>query len=132
MPDLYSNTALAGNARKTNADTFNYGTPRIYPFVIVKNSGNWNDHADSNSDFHKVITYLQGRGVEIYGIGEISGDTFTILTNWGTATKEWNNSQEPNNYDDNDLLQNEINELLGISLRVWYGKIQGNNISYNC
>jgi hypothetical protein len=131
MPDLYSNTALAGNTRKLSADTFNYGTPRVYPLVLVHGT-NWNGHANANSDLFKVINYLQGRGVEIYGIGEVSGDEVTILTNWGNVPKDSTDSQEPNDTSDVDLLTDEISTLLGITCRVWYGKIQGNTISYDC
>jgi hypothetical protein len=75
MADLYS--SIGQNNQKVTEDTFNYGTPRVYPLVINRNDeGNWAGYADSGSDFFKVINYLQGRGVEIYGIGEVSGTGF--------------------------------------------------------
>jgi hypothetical protein len=133
MPSLYSQTAFAKNTQKVTEDTFNYGTPRVYPLVINRNDeGNWAGYADSGSDFFKVINYLQGRGVEIYGIGEVSGTVFTILTNWGNVPKDANNDQEPNDESDIDLLQDEISNLLSIGVDVYYGKIQGSSISYNC
>jgi hypothetical protein len=131
MPDLFS--TLGSNAQRVTPDTFNYGTPAVYPLVINRNDeGNWTGYADNGSDFYKVINYLQGRGVEIYGIGEISGTTFTILTNWGKVPKDANNSQEPSDEGDIDLLQDEISTLLSIGVNVFYGKIRGGDISYDC
>jgi len=129
MAETY--TSVGQNARKLKHDTFNYGTPRVYPLVLVHGT-NWSGHADSNSDLYKVITYLQGRGVEIYGIGDVSGDEVTILANWDKIPKDANDSEGPNDTSDIDLLQDEINTLLGITCRVWYGKIQGSNIGYDC
>jgi len=129
MAETY--TSVGQNARKLKHDTFNYGTPRVYPLVLVHGT-NWDGHADSNSDLYKVITYLQGRGVEIYGIGDVSSDEVTILANWDKIPKDANDSEGPNDTSDIDLLQDEINSLLGITCRVWYGKIQGNTISYDC
>jgi hypothetical protein len=131
MPDLFSTVGV--NAQRVTPDTFNYGTPRIYPLVIIRNDeGDWTGYADNGSDFYKVINYLQGRGVEIYGIGEIDGTIFTILTNWGNVPKDDGDSQEPNTNDDIDLLENEISTLLNIGVNVEYGKIVGNNINHNC
>jgi hypothetical protein len=129
MAETY--TSVGQNARKLKHDTFNYGTPRVYPLVLVHGT-NWDGHADSNSDLYKVITYLQGRGVEIYGIGDVSNDEVTILANWDKIPKDANDSEGPNDTSDIDLLTDEINSLLGITCRVWYGKIQGNSINYDC
>jgi hypothetical protein len=131
MPDLYSSD-LGLNTRKMKHDTFNYGTPRIYPLVIVRNDeGDWTGYADSGSDFFKVLNYLQGRGVEIYGIGDVIGNTFTILTNWGNVPKDDGNDPEPNDSSDIDLLMDEISNLLSIGVNVYYGKIRGGDISYD-
>jgi hypothetical protein len=131
VANLYS--SIGQNAQKATHDTFNYGTPRVYPLVINRNDeGSWTGYADSGSDFFKVLNYLPGRGVEIYGIGDVIGNTFTILTNWGNVPKDANNDQEPNDEDDIDLLQNEISTQLNIGVDVYYGKIQGGDISYNC
>jgi hypothetical protein len=131
MADLYS--SIGQNAQKVTHDTFNYGTPRIYPLVIIRiDEGDWTGYASTGSDFYKVVNYLQGRGVEIYGIGEVSGTVFTILTNWGKVPKDSNNSEEPNDDDDIDLFATEISTLLSIGVDVYYGKIQGSSISYNC
>jgi hypothetical protein len=131
MANLYS--SIGQNAQKATHDTFNYGTPRVYPLVINRNDeGNWTGFADSGSDFFKVLNYLQGRGVEIYGVGEVDGTYFTILTNWGNVPKDSGNDLEPNNSDDIDLLQNEISTQLNIGVNVYYGKIKGDDISYNC
>lgn len=121
------------NNKKSAHDTFNYGTPRVYPLVIRRNDeGSFNGHADNNSDFHKVLNYLQGRGVEIYGVGQISGNLVTILTNWGNVPKDNGDNQEPDDTSDIDLLRVEILAGTGIGVDVWYGKIQGSNISYDC
>jgi hypothetical protein len=131
MADLFS--TLGSNAQRVTPDTFNYGTPAVYPLVINRNDeGNWTGYADNGSDFYKVINYLQGRGVEIYGIGEISGTVFTILTNWGKVPKDEGNSQEPNDESDIDLLQDEISNQLSIGVSVFYGKIRGGDINYDC
>lgn len=119
------------NNKKSAHDTFNYGTPRVYPLVLVHGT-NWNGHADNNSDLYKVLNYLQGRGVEIYGVGQVSGNEVTILTNWEKTPKDDGDNQEPDDTSDIDLLTNEISSLLGITCTVFYGKIQGNNISYDC
>jgi hypothetical protein len=131
MADLYDSD-LGRNAQKITHDTFNYGTPRIYPLVIVRNDeGDWTGYADSGSDFFKVLNYLQGRGVEIYGIGEVIGNTFTILVNWEKTPKDDDNNPEPNDGSDIDLLEDEIDDLLSIGVNVYYGKIRGGDISYD-
>ena len=131
MADLYDSD-LGRNAQKIKHDTFNYGTPEVYPLVIERNDeGDWTGYADSGSDFFKVLNYLQGRGVEIYGVGEVSGTRFTILTNWGKVPKDEGNSQEPNDTSDIDLLQDEIDDLLSIGVNVFYGKIRGGDIIFN-
>jgi hypothetical protein len=127
-----ANSGQGVNNKKVTHDTFNYGTPEVYPLVINRNDeGDWTGFADNNSDFHKVLNYMQGRGVEIYGIGEVSGSVFTILTNWGKVPKDEGNSQEPNDTSDIDLLQDEIDDLLSIGVNVFYGKIRGGDIIFN-
>jgi hypothetical protein len=126
-------TTLGGNTRKTKHDTFNYGTPRIYPLVIIRtDEGDWTGHADSDSDFHKVINYLQGRGVEIYGIGDVSGTNVSIFVNWEKTPKDDGDDQEPNDNDDIDLFENEISTLLSIGVNIEYGKIIGGALANDC
>jgi len=129
MPDLFSTSGV--NAQTLRHDTFNYGSPAVYPLVLVHGTS-WSGHAEPGSDLYKVINYLQGRGVEIYGIGQVSGNEVTVLTNWGKVPKDDGDNQEPDDTSDIDLLTNEISTLLSITCRVWYGKIQGSNISYDC
>ena len=130
MANLYS--SIGQNAQKATHDTFNYGTPRVYPLVINRNDeGSWTGYADSGSDFFKVLNYLQGRGVEIYGVGEVNGNYFTVLTNWGKVPKDAG-EENPDNEGSDALLEGEISTLLNIGVTVWYGKIQGDDISYNC
>jgi hypothetical protein len=131
MADLYS--SIGQNNQKVTHDTFNYGTPRIYPLVIIRNDeGDWTGYADSGSDFFKVINYLQGRGVEIYGIGEVSGSQFSIFVNWEKTPKDDGDDQEPNANDDIDLFEDEISTLLSIGVNIEYGKIIGGNLSNDC
>ena len=126
-------TTLGGNTRKTKHDTFNYGTPRIYPLVIIRtDEGDWTGFANSDSDFHKVVNYLQGRGVEIYGIGEVDGSQFSIFVNWEKTPKDAEDDQEPNDEDDIDLFENEISTLLSIGVNIEYGKIIGGALANDC
>ena len=130
MANLYS--SIGQNAQKATHDTFNFGTPRIYPLVFIRNDeGDWTGYADSGSDFFKVLNYLQGRGVEIYGVGEVDGIYFTILTNWGNVPKDDGNNPEPDDESDIDLLQDEISSQLSIGVRVYYAKIRGDDIIYD-
>ena len=130
MADLYA--SIGQNAQRVKEDTFNYGTPEVYPLVIQRvDEGGWGDYSANGSDFYKVLNYLQGRGVEIYGVGEVNGDYFTVLTNWGKVPKDAGEDQ-PDNEGTDALLQDEISTLLNIGVNVWYGKIVGDDISYNC
>ncbi len=130
MANLYS--SIGQNAQKATHDTFNYGTPRVYPLVIVRNDeGDWTGYADSGSDFFKVLNYLQGRGVEIYGVGEVSGNVFTVLVNWEKMPKDAG-EDDPDVATELGLFEDEVNALLGIGCNFEYGKIIGGNISYNC
>jgi len=131
--DGVSSYTVGNNNQKVKHDTFNYGTPEVYPLVIQRtDEGDWTGYADGGSDFFKVLNYLQGRGVEIYGVGEVSGNTFTILTNWGKVPKDDDNDPEPNDSSDIDLLEDEISNLLSIGVGVYYAKIRGGEISYDC
>jgi len=131
MADLY-NSDLGRNAQKITHDTFNYGTPRIYPLVIQRyDEGDWTGYADSGSDFFKVLNYLQGRGVEIYGVGEVSGVYFTILVNWDKMPKDSNDTQEPDIGTEIALFEDEVNSLLGIGCNFEYAKIVGDTLVYN-
>jgi hypothetical protein len=138
MPDLYSNSVASGlaiNARKTAHDTFNYGTPAIYPLVIIRqDAGNFNNPSDNNSDFHKVMTVIQTKA-EVYGIGEISGGSFTVLVHWNTlpqdSTANENTGSPQIINGDLDYLATEINDIHGISVKVWHGKLQGSSLVYN-
>jgi hypothetical protein len=129
--NLYA--SIGQNAQRITHDTFNYGTPRIYPLVIIRtDEGDWTGHANSGSDFYKVVNYLQGRGVEIYGIGEVSGSQFSIFVNWEKTPKDDGDDQEPNANDDIDLFENEISTLLSIGVNIEYGKIIGGALANDC
>lgn len=141
MADAYSQTisgevatTLGANARKTTHDTFNYGTPRIYPIVVNRNAGNWNDYADSNSDFHKVMAVIQTR-CEIYGIGEIDPTTsqFTLLVNLNTLVQDTNDYDDvPNITDTISILGTEIQNATGIAVNVENGKIVNGSLLSDC
>ena len=125
------------NNKKSAHDTFNYGTPNIYPLVITRTDEglDWTGYADNNSDFHKVLNYMQARGVEIYGIGEVSSTQFTVLVNWNTLAQD-NSASENLGYPqiengDLDYLENEIFNNLDISVTIYHGKIVADDIRYN-
>jgi hypothetical protein len=127
--------SLGANTRKTTEATFNYGTPNIYPLVITRtDESDWTGYADSNSDFHKVMTVIQSRA-EIYGIGEVSGTQFTILVKWNTLAQD-DTASENTGYPqvvsgDLDYLETEVNDATGITVTIYHGKIEADDISYN-
>ena len=131
-----ANSGQGVNNKKVTHDTFNYGTPEVYPLVINRNDeGDWTGFADNNSDFHKVLNYMQGRGVEIYGIGEVSGNYFTVFVNWNTLAQDSTADENlgyPNIADgDLDYLENEISDNLSIGVNIWHGKVRADDIVYN-
>lgn len=144
MADLYSQVirgdgvssyTVGANNRKTVHDTFNYGTPVIYPLVVQRtDEGDWSGHASAGSDFHKVMSVIQTRA-EIYGIGEVEGTGFTILVNWNTlaqdATASENTGEPEVDNGDLDYLQTEIFNATGVDVRVYHGKIVGTEIDFN-
>jgi hypothetical protein len=130
MANLYA--TLGQNNQKVTHDTFNYGTPRIYPIVVVRtDEGDWTGYASSGSDFFKVVNYLQGRGVEVYGIGDVSGTAFSIFVNWEKMPKDAG-EEDPNDTAELNLLMTEIQDKLSIGVRIDYGKIIGEALSNNC
>ncbi len=134
MANLIS--TIGSNSTRIKHDTFNYGTPNIYPLVITRtDEGDWTGYANANSDFFKVVNYMQARGVEIYGIGEVSGTQFSILVNWNTLPQD-NTASENLGYPnivngDIDFMENEINSELSIGVTIYHGKIVADDISYN-
>jgi hypothetical protein len=131
-----ANNGQGVNYKKSTHATFNYGTPNIFPLVITRtDEGDWTNYADNDSDFHKVLNYMQGRGVEIYGLGEVAGTQFTVLVNWNTLAQD-NSSSENRGYPqtengDLDYLENEISDNLNISVTIYHGKIIADRIDYN-
>lgn len=127
-------TTLGDNSRKTRHDTFNYGTPTIYPLVIVNNDSNWTDFANSDSSFHKVMTVIQSRA-EIYGIGEVEDNDVTILVNWNTLAQDDTASENTGSPQvdtgDLDYLAAEILAATGINVKIWHGKFVGTEIDYD-
>ena len=122
------------NNKKTQQDFVNFGTPAISPLVVYRNDeGNWNGHADNNSDFHKVMTILQTR-CEIYAVGEINGLNFTLLVTDNTLAADAGDDRPggPNDYEDLDYLENEVLVGCGVGVKIYNGKLRGDSISYNC
>jgi hypothetical protein len=137
MADAYSQTisgevatTLGANSRKFKHDTFNYGTPAIYPIVIVRDTGDWDGYADSNSDLQKVLTVVQTRA-EIYGIGEVDSELVAVFVNWNTMAADAG-EEEPNYDDQLDYLEAEILAATSIVVRVDAGKIVGGTLENNC
>jgi hypothetical protein len=124
---------VGANSRKTAHDTFNYGTPAIYPLVVTRtDEGDWTGHADAGSDFHKVMAVIQTRA-EIYGIGEISGTVFTLLVNLNTLAQDDNDYDDvPGDDADLDYLATEISNATSIGVEIENGKIVGENIANDC
>jgi hypothetical protein len=122
---------VGANSRKTKHDTFNYGTPAIYPIVVVRtDEGNFTGHASSGSDFQKVVAVIQTRA-EIYGIGEVDGTEFSVFVNWNTTAQD-DGEYEPNYLTQLDYLEAEILAATGITARVDAGKIVGQTLANNC
>ena len=144
MADLYnqiirgdgvSTYTFGQNSQKTTHSTFNYGTPKIYPLVVERvDEGSFTGHADSGSDFHKVVAVIQTRA-EIYGIGEVETTRFTILVNWNTLAQDnvanENTGEPQTDNGDLDYLETEILNATGIDVQVWHGKIVGSEIDFN-
>lgn len=138
MADLYAQTisgdsayTVGANSRKTAQDTFNYGTPAIYPIVVIRtDEGDWTGHASAGSDFHKVVTAIQTRA-EIYGIGNISSAQFSVFVNWNTMAAD-DGEYEPNVDEQLDYLEAEILAATGITVQVDAGKIVGGALANNC
>jgi hypothetical protein len=144
MADLYSQTivgdgvstyTVGANARKTTHATFNYGTPNIFPLVITRDDeGDWTGYASAGSDFHKVMTVIQTRA-ELYGIGEVNNNQFTILVNWNTLAQDATpseNADYPQTTDgDLDYLEAEVLAATGITVTIYHGKIEEDDIEYN-
>lgn len=130
MANLISTIGYNSNIART--DKFDFGTPQIYPLVVNRNDeGDWTGSNLPDSDYFKVLRTIQNRA-EIYGVGEISGTMFTLLVRWYTLAQDSGDSFEPNDEDDLGYLEQEISDSCGVGVNVWAGKIQGDNISYNC
>ena len=120
------------NNKKTQQHFVNFGTPAISPLVVYRNDeGNWDGHADNNSDFHKVMTILQTR-CEIYAVGEINGLNFTLLVADNTLAADAGDDRAPTNDEDLDYLENEVLVGCGVGVQIYNGKLRGDSISYNC
>lgn len=122
------------NNKKTQHDFQNFGTPSIHPLVVRYNQvGDWTGHENNDSEFHKVMTILQTR-CEIYGVGEVDGDYFTLLVVDNTLAADAGDDRPggANNYEDLDYLQAEVLAGCGVDVRIYNGKLRGDGITYNC
>lgn len=139
MADAYSQTisgevatTLGANARKTQHDTFNYGTPGISPLVVQRlDEGDFSNSGNANSDFHKVMAVIQTRA-EIYGIGRIGGNFFTLLVRDDTLAADDGDDRAPNITEDLDYLEDEVFNATGIDCNIENGKIVSDGIDYDC
>lgn len=125
-----ANNGQGVNYKKTQQDFVNFGTPAIHPLVIDKSSGNWDNPEDNDSDFHKVMTILQTR-MEIYAVGQINADKFTLLVVDNTLAADDGNERAPTTVPDLDYLQNEVVNGCGVAVRIYNGKIVGTGIQYD-
>ena len=126
-----ANNLQGVNYKKTQQDFVNFGTPAIHPLVVLHQTGSWTNPENNDSEFHKVMTILQTR-MEIYAVGQVSGNAFTLLVVDGTLAADSGDDRAPNNYEDLDYLASEISSGCGVSVRIFNGKIEGTNISYDC
>jgi hypothetical protein len=128
MPDLYSNTALAGNTRKT-VDTTKFGTRELSFHQVEGVTGAGTNYTDSNSIFYKAVRALQEQ-VEIYAVGTPSGDNFTVVIAADTCPYPAGRSNGDGNT--NSRLEGIIDAACGTNCTVWNTKLIGNYLANDC
>lgn len=129
MPDLYSNTALAGNTRKT-VDTTKFGTRELSFHQIQGLNGVATNYTDSDSLFFKAVRALQEQ-VEIYAVGTPSGNDFTVVI--AADTCPFDDGDFNGDGSRNTRLENIIRTATGDSnVEVWNSKLEGSNLNNDC
>jgi len=130
MPDLYSNTALAGNTRKA-VDSTTFGT-RDLVFLQIGNGGQnlGTNYTASGSNFQQLIQTLQ-QAIEIYGVGIPNGTSVTVVAN--RQSVPFSGSEEANAGGRVSALETIINAHPDLSgFEVYHGKMDGWSIQNDC
>ena len=143
MPDIYSKVeaynaagsndsgaSVGANSRKFGHDTFSFGTRNISPLVLVASGGEFASDQSSNSDFYKVMQVVQSR-CEIFGIGEVGNTQATLFVADDTLYADEGDERAPTSTPDIDLLQAEILAATGLTVRVYNGKVDADDIDYD-
>ena len=131
MPDLYSNTALAGNARKVSP-TDQLGTRKI-AYLLVDAEGLATNYTDANSLYSQVVRLI-AQNVELYSAGIPSGDQALLLVN-ADSMPETTNPDTPSRINDGESANAYLESILsnsGLTVAVWNVRQEGDNINYNC
>ena len=130
MPDLYSNTALAGNTRKS-VDSTTFGTRDLVFLQIATNGVNLStNYTASGSNFQKLIECLQ-QAVEIYGVGIPNGQEVTVVAN--RQSVPYTGAEEANAGGRVAKLETFINGTFGSETGVvFHGKMSGWSIQNDC
>jgi hypothetical protein len=125
MPDLYSNTALAGNARKT-VPSSQFGTRKL-SFCVINVSDIGDNYTDADSVFYKAIRAIQ-QNVEIYAVGTPSGNYVTVVV--ADDTEPYSEGEENADGNRNGYLE-DILDNAGISAEVWNAQLISDDLSYD-
>jgi hypothetical protein len=128
MPDLYSDTALSGNTRKT-VDSSKFGTRELSFHQVEMGVDVQTNYTDSNSLFFKAVRALQEQ-VEIYTVGTPSGNDFTVVIAADTCPFPANRSNGDGN--SNSRLEGIIDAACGTSCTVWNSKLRGGYLDNDC
>lgn len=125
MPDLYSNTALAGNTRKTVPST-QFGTRKL-SFCVVDVTDIDVNYTNSDSIFYNVIRAIQ-QNVEIYAVGTpVNGQVVIVVAD---DTEPYGSGEENADGDTNTYLE-DILDTAGISATVWNAELSGDTLNYD-
>jgi hypothetical protein len=130
MPDLYSQSALAQNTRKS-VDSTTFGT-RDLVFLQIGNGGQdlSTGYTESGSNFQKLIQTLQ-QAVEIYGVGIPNSTNVTVVAN--RQSVPYTGSEESNAGGRVSALETLINAHPDLSgFDVFHGKMYGWSIQNDC
>ena len=129
MPDLYSNTALAGNTRKA-VDSTTFGTRDLVFLQINVSQDIGTGYTTSGSNFHKLIECLQ-QAVEIYGVGIPSTNNVTVVVN--RQSVPFGDGEEADAGGSVTALETLINAHPDLSgADVYHGKLSGWDIQNDC
>lgn len=129
MPDLYSNTALAGNTRKT-VDSTTFGTRDLVFLQIDANQDIETNYTASGSAFSELIQNLQ-QAVEIYGVGIPNGSNVTVVVN--RQSVPFADGEEANAGGGVAALKARLDASATFSgTSVFHGKLDGWNIQNDC